>query len=174
MNDLSGILTTNFYRLIGKSNVQEEKAAIEKLSSADAADIKTIGESQLELSAVYYKTPLIHSQLSFLLMLIAAVVCLLSFVAAIAILIFLQQKDIAYISGIGSAISAFFGGIFFLMYRHASNQAFAYKPQVDKIQQFIMAISTCETFDKESKQRKREEIINWFLGLPVNTSEDKK
>src|SRR5258707_3493406 len=89
---------------------------IEKIAQADPSDIKSISVSALELSAGYYSEPLIQSQQSFLLMRIAAVVFLLLFVAAIIILILQKPADFAYISMIGSAISACFSGIFFLMY----------------------------------------------------------
>ena len=147
---------------------------IEKIAQADPSDIKAIGVSALELSAGYYKNPLKQSEDSFLLMRVAALVCLALFIAAIFILLFQKPANIAYISIIGGAISAFFSGIFFLMYRHASNQALAYKPQVDKAQNFIMANSVCEAMDEERKHRNREELIRWFVGLPPNNSEDKK
>jgi hypothetical protein len=108
------------------------------------------------------------------LMQIAAVVFLLLFIVAIIMLILQKPANIAYVSVLGGAISAFFAGIFFLMYRHASNQALAYKPQVDKAQNFIMANSASETMDEERKQRNREELVRWFVGLPSNNSEDKK
>ena len=143
-----------------------DEAAIARLSRADPSDIKAIGVSALELSTGYYKEPLKQSQQSFLLMRIAAVIFLILFVAAIVILILQKPVDIAYISMIGGAISALFSGVFFLMYRHASNQALAYKPQVDRTQNFIMANSACETMDEEKKHRNREELIRWFVGLP--------
>ncbi len=105
---------------------------------------------------------------------IAALVCLALFIAAIFILLFQKPANIAYISMIGGAISALFSGIFFLMYRHTSDQALAYKPQVDRTQNLIVAISACETMDEERKQRSREELIRWFVGLQPNSSEDKK
>jgi len=156
------------------SQLIDTPATIEKIAQADPSDIKAIGVSALELSTGYYKNPLKQSEDSFLLMRVAALVCLALFIAAIFILLFQKPANIAYISMIGGAISAFFSGIFFLMYRHASNQALAYKPQVDKAQNFIMANSVCETMDEERKHRNREELIRWFVGLPPNNSEDKK
>ncbi len=156
------------------SQYYDTSATIEKIAEADPSDIKAIGVLALELSAGYYKNPLKQSEDSFLLMRVAAVVCLALFIVAIFILLFQKPANIAYISMIGGAISAFFAGIFFLMYRHASNQALAYKPQVDKAQNFIMANSACETMDEERKQRNREELVRWFVGLPSNKSEDKK
>jgi hypothetical protein len=149
-----------------------EKAAIETLDEANPSDIKAIGASQLELSAAYYHNPHKQSKQSFLLACVAAVVCLISFVAAITILIFQKPANIAYISMVGSAISALFGGIFYLIYRHASSQALAYKPQVDKIQQFILANSACELLDEERKPLKREQIIDWLLGLSAQAGEE--
>jgi hypothetical protein len=134
-----------------------EKAAIETLDKADPSDIKAIGASQLELSAAYYHNPHRQSKISFWLCCIAAVVFLVSFVAAITLLILKQPANIAYISGIGSAISGVFSYIFSTMYTHASSQALAYKPQGDKIQQFILANSACELLDEERKPVKRED-----------------
>ncbi len=153
---------------------QNAEATIEMIAEADPSDIKAIGVSALKLSTGYYNEPLKQSQQSFFLMRIAAVVFLLLFVAAIVILILQKPAGFAYISMIGGTISAIFSGIFFLMYRHASDQALAYKPQVDRIQNFIMANSACETMDEERKQRNREELVRWFVGLPSNNSEDKK
>src|SRR5260370_24905708 len=152
----------------------DSPTTIEKIAQADPSDIKAIGVSALELSADYYKNPLKQSEDSFLLMRVAALVCLALFIAAIFILLFQKPANIAYISIIGGAISAFFSGIFFLMYRHASNQALAYKPHVDKAHNFIMPNSACETMDEERKQRNREELVRWFVGLPFNNSGDKK
>ncbi len=152
----------------------DTSATIEKIAQADPSDIKAIGVSALSLSTGYYNEPLTQSRQSFLLMRIAAVVCLLLFGAAFVILILQEPANLAYISMIGGAISALFSGIFFLMYRHTSGQALAYKPQVDRTQNFIVAISACEIMDEERKQRSREEIIRWFVGLQPNRSEDKK
>ncbi len=149
-----------------------EKAAIEQLDKADPSDIKAIGASQLELSAAYYHNPHRQSKISFWLACIAAVVFLVSFVAAITLLILKQPANIAYISGIGSAISGVFSYIFSTMYKHASSQALAYKPQVDKIQQFILANSACELLDEERKPVKREQIIDWLLGLPTQSDKE--
>jgi hypothetical protein len=63
---------------------------------------------------------------------------------------------------------------FYALYNSASRQAMAYKPQVDRAQNFIMANSACETLDDERKQRSREELIRWFVGLPPINSDNKK
>ncbi len=132
---------------------------IEKIDQADPSDMKAIGVLALELSAGYYNEPLKQSRQSFLLMRIAAVVCLVLFFAAIAVLFLQKPANIAYINLLGGAISAFFSGIFFLMYRQASNQALSYKPQVDRAQNFIMANSACESLEGDTKHATRAELI---------------
>jgi hypothetical protein len=126
------------------------------------------------MNAAYYNNPHKQSRQSFFLACVAAVIFLVLFAVAITILIIQKPANFAYISAAGSATSALFGGIFFAMYKQASAQALAYKPQVDKIQQFIMANSACETLNEERKQKKREEIIDWFLDMPKPMDEDKK
>ncbi len=70
---------------------QNVDSTIKKIAQADPSDIKTIGVSALELSTHYYNEPLKQSSQSFFLMCIAAVVCLLLFVAAI-IFLTLQKR----------------------------------------------------------------------------------
>lgn len=144
-------------------SASEEKAAIEKLGKADASDIKTISALQLELSAAYYRNPHRQSKISFLLAWIAAMVCLALLIVAVVVFVFQKPAEIGHISIIGSAISGAFIYIFSDMYKHASNQALAYKPQIDKIQRIIIANTVCETLDEEKKQEMRVKIIECLL-----------
>jgi hypothetical protein len=149
-------------------------ATIEKIAQADPSDIKAIGVSALELSAGYYNEPLKQSRQSFWWARVATVVGFLFFIAAIVILLFRQPANIAIVCTIAGAVSAFIVRTFYVLYQSTSKQALAYKPQIDRAQNFIMANSTCETMDEERKQRIREKLIRWFVGLPSNNSEDKK
>jgi hypothetical protein len=151
-----------------------DEAAIARLARADASDIKAIGVSQLEMSAGYYRNPLKQSQQSFWWARFATIVGFLFIIAAITLLIFRQPQNIAIICTIGGAISAFIVRTFYVLYQSTSNQALSYKPQIDRTQNFIMANSACETMDEERKQKSREELIRWFVGLPPTINEDKK
>src|SRR5260221_769541 len=131
----------------------DTSATIEKIAQADPSDIKAIAVSALELSAGYYKNPLEQSKQSFWWARAATIVAFLFFLAAIAILLFRQPTNIAIFSAIGGTISAFIVATFYALYNSASRQAIAYKPQVDRAQNFIMANSACETMDEERKQR---------------------
>ncbi|PID49440.1 MAG: hypothetical protein CR991_06775 [Proteobacteria bacterium] len=108
-----GLLNGNVRQQAAVAKATEQ--AIKRLSSVDNTDVKSIAATQIELLTRYYTLSLSQAQRSFRWALVASIVGLVFFIAAIGFVLWNAER-VAVITVLSGALIEFIAGINFYLY----------------------------------------------------------
>lgn len=156
--------------LSGFLNIRQEaiskaaEPALKRLTEAASGDVKEIAASQIELLSRFYDLSLSQASRSFRWALVASIVGLLFFIAAIGFMV-TQQGDVAMISVIGGAMVQFIAGVNFFLYGKTLSQLTLFQGRLEVTQRFLLANSLCESLDGKVKHYTRARLIGALAGV---------
>lgn len=134
--------------------------AVKQLNDAKSGDVKGIAASQISLLSRFYDLSLDQAGRSFRWALIASVVGLLFFMAAILFqLTGDDNSQLPMISLIGGALIEFIAGINFYLYGKTLSQLTLFQGRLEVTQRFLLANSLCESLGDEYRDETRAELI---------------
>lgn len=145
--------------------------ALQRLSDASNDDVKAIAASQIELLSRFYDLSLSQAGRSFRWALIASVVGLLFFLAAIAFFLWRQSGELSMITLVGGAMIEFIAGVNFFLYGKTLTQLTLFQGRLEVTQRFLLANSLCESLGNDWKDRTRAGLISQLAGGQVLTDE---
>ena len=154
----------------GFLNIRQEaiskaaEPALKRLTEAASGDVKEIAASQIELLSRFYDLSLSQASRSFRWALVASIVGLLFFIAAIGFMV-TQQGDVATISVIGGAMVQFIAGVNFFLYGKTLSQLTLFQGRLEVTQRFLLANSLCESLDGKVKHYTRARLIGALAGV---------
>lgn len=122
---------------------------LKELSAAKSA--QEIAASQLNILSAYYNNVLSQSQRSFYFAAAAAGIGLLFIVAAAGFVLKNQPQQIAVISILGGALSAFVSGINFYLYNKSSSQLAIFHSRLATTQNYLIADGLCSNIVDPNK-----------------------
>lgn len=167
LSDDDEVRATNIGRLqglaVGSSQVHAFVSGIEKsterLSKADPHNIQEIAASQIELMTAYHTVVIDQAKRSFTWALIAAMVGLLFFIAAIGFLLSNQSQNVATISVISGALVEVIAAINFYLYGRTSEQFADFQNRLDRTQRHLLANSIITSMQGDSKEKAHLELV---------------
>lgn len=153
-------------------NVRQEaayvaaKPALKRLAEAKSDDVKEIAASQIELLSRFYDLSISQASRSFRWALIASVVGLLFFLAAIGFMLWAKDgSGMATVSVIGGAMIEFIAGVNFFLYGKTLSQLTLFQGRLENTQRFLLANSLCESLDGKLKHYTRARLIGSLAGV---------
>jgi len=132
---------------------------IQRLESADAGNVQQIAASQLEILTAYYKAALAQSRLSFLVALVASVVGLIFFIAAVVFALKTGLTLGAIVPLTAGAIVQVVAGIVFWLYGTTTSQLSGFSKSLEMLQRYLLANSICEHIDGEERNKARAALV---------------
>lgn len=134
--------------------------AVKQLNDTASGDVKGIAASQISLLSRFYDLSLDQAGRSFRWALIASVVGLLFFMAAILFqLTGDDSSQLPMISLIGGALIEFIAGINFYLYGKTLSQLTLFQGRLEVTQRFLLANSLCESLGDEYRDETRAGLI---------------
>ncbi len=138
--------------------------AIKRLTDAAEGDVKEIAASQIELLSKFYDLSLSQATRSFRWALVASVVGLVFFLAAIAFMLS-QDSNAAIVSAVGGVMVQFIAGVNFVLYGKTLNQLTLFQGRLENTQRFLLANSLCESLSGRIKEYTRARLIGAISGI---------
>ena len=148
---------------------QKQHSQIMKIAQAKPEDIQEIAASQIAIISNFNESVLHQAQQSFTSALLAAIIGLLFFIAAVSFLLVQEPQGLATVSIISGALVEVIAGINFYLYGKASDQFSTFHDRLDRVQQFLLANSMCESLTENLKSETRAEIALMIVnatGIP--------
>jgi hypothetical protein len=134
--------------------------AVKQLNEAKTDDVKGIAAAQISLLSRFYDLSLDQAGRSFRWALIASIVGLLFFMAAIIFQVTgSESSELPLISLIGGALIEFIAGINFYLYGKTLSQLTLFQGRLEVTQRFLLANSLCESLGAEYKDETRASLI---------------
>jgi hypothetical protein len=130
-----------------------------RLSQTDPSKVQEVAASQVELLTIYHNVVLDQARRSFRWALIAAMIGLGFFLAAVAFLLLQQPQNLATVSLISGALIEIISGINFYLYGKTSAQLAEFQTRLDQTQRFLLANSVCEGLEGDYKQQTRAQLV---------------
>ncbi len=137
-------------------------AALKQFNEAtnDKDEVKSIASSQISILSRFYDLSLDQAGRSFRWALIASVVGLLFFMAAIVFRMVGQEgSDLPMITLIGGALIEFIAGINFYLYGKTLSQLTLFQGRLEVTQRFLLANSLCNQLGDELRDETRADLI---------------
>lgn len=129
-------------------------------ATSDKDEVKSIASSQIGLLSKFYDLSLDQAGRSFRWALIASIVGLLFFLAAIAFQMGAKENsDLPMITLIGGALIEFIAGINFYLYGKTLSQLTLFQGRLEVTQRFLLANSLCNKLDDELRDETRADLI---------------
>jgi hypothetical protein len=161
-------------------NVQQPPAyseaaekALERLTDSPTDDVRSTAASQIELLSRFYDLSLSQAQRSFRWALVAGIVGLIFFIAAIGFTMFDNQK-ISTVTLIGGGMVEFISGINFYLYGKTISQLTLFQGRLEITQRFLLANSLCESLGDELRDTTRAQLIFQLANIEGLESERKR
>jgi len=161
-------------------NVQQPPAyseaaekALERLTDSPTDDVRSTAASQIELLSRFYDLSLSQAQRSFRWALVAGMVGLIFFVAAIGFTMFDNQK-ISTVTLIGGGMVEFISGVNFYLYGKTIGQLTLFQGRLEITQRFLLANSLCESLGDELRDTTRAQLIFQLANIEGLDSERKR
>jgi hypothetical protein len=146
--------------------IYKQQATLKRLSDADENDVKEIAIAQLELLSNYYELSLSQAARSFRWALIASMVGLVFFMAAISFLLNGNgSPELAIVSTIGGAVTEFIAGVNFFLYGKTLEQLNLFQGKLEATQRFLLANSLCENLGGNLRDKTRARLIGKLVGV---------
>ena len=129
-------------------------------ATSDKDEVKSIASSQIGLLSKFYDLSLDQAGRSFRWALIASIVGLLFFLAAIAFqMIDKEGSELPMITLIGGALIEFIAGINFYLYGKTLSQLTLFQGRLEVTQRFLLANSLCNKLGDELRDETRADLI---------------
>ncbi len=139
------------------------KPAIDQL--AESEDVQEIAISQINLLASFYTLTLEQSKRSFIVALIAAVIGLAFFLAAVSFILVNDRMSAAIISLISGGLVQVIAAIIFYLYDKTSVQLADFRARLDTTQRYLLANSVIEDLSEELKDQARFQLVQVIIGI---------
>jgi hypothetical protein len=141
----------------------QQKELISDISLADAKNIQQVAASNLNLSDKYCQSIIRQANRSFWSALISASVGLVVFLAGTAFLLVTKQDAVqmAVITGLGTAITAFVSGTSFYLYTQAMRHFEAFHLCLARTEVVLLENSICQQIEDQAK---RDEAYAGIVG----------
>jgi hypothetical protein len=133
--------------------------SLERLESADPANVQQVAVSQLELLTHFYHLVLAQSRRSFLWALVGSGIGLVFFVVAVFFALTTGVTLSAVVPLLSGAIVQLVAGVVFWLYARTTSQLSNFHSRLDALQRYLLANSICEGLDGEDKNKARAELI---------------
>lgn len=153
---------------IAPSDIDE---AVDRLTEAAQDDVQEISGSQIKLLNAYYKLALDQATRSFHWALVASIVGLLFFLAAVVFVLTDKSLEASTISVVGGAIIEIIAGINFYLYGKTIGQLSAFHGRLEATARFLLANSLCEGLTEE-KEKTRAALIRQFVETGMQNSDE--
>jgi hypothetical protein len=156
--------------IIGRKKREELKKrnALQAITEANP-----VGASVLKINDLYYESVLHQAQRSFHWALLAAIIGLLFFLAAVAFLLLRQPQNISFVSLICGALVEAISALNFYLYGRASQQLINFHQPLERISRFILANNICDMLH-DSKEEVRAKLILTLINAPAVSINDRK
>ena|SRR3989442_6220162 len=133
---------------------------VKDVAEADPSNVQQVAASQLALLGNFYKTVLQQAQQSFLAALIASIIGLIFFIAAVSFLLLQKSESVSIISLVSGTLVEVIAGINFYLYGQTSKQFSTFHTRLERTQNFLLANSVCTNLlDSEAKETSRAELV---------------
>lgn len=130
-------------------------------ATSDKDEVKSIASSQIGLLSKFYDLSLDQAGRSFRWALIASIVGLLFFLAAIGFQMMAKEgSDLPMITLIGGALIEFIAGINFYLYGKTLSQLTLFQGRLEVTQRFLLANSLCNKLGDELRDETRADLIS--------------
>ncbi len=146
-------------RLSGATPILDRNRAVRELAEAKPDEIQKIGASQITILDSYYRAALEQATMSFKAAMIAAVIGLAFFLAAVVLVLTQQPQSLAIVSVIPGALVEAIAGISFWLYVKATAQLADFHERLDRTQRFLLANSICESLHGDSRDQSRADLV---------------
>jgi hypothetical protein len=133
--------------------------SIDRIGTANPANVQEIAASQLELLAGYHQIALAQSRRSFFWALVGSGVGLIFFVAAVAFALATGIALAAVIPLLSGAIVEVVASIVFVLYGMTTTQLSNFHSRLEVLQRYLLANSLCESLDGEERNKARAALI---------------
>ncbi len=161
-------------------NVQQPPAyseaaekALERLTDSPTDDVRSTAASQIELLSRFYDLSLSQAQRSFRWALVAGMVGLIFFIAAIGFTM-LDNDKISTVTLIGGGMVEFISGVNFYLYGKTIGQLTLFQGRLEITQRFLLANSLCESLGDELRDTTRAQLIFQLANIEGLDSERKR
>lgn len=135
-------------------------AVVKQLAEVKTDDVKGIAASQISLLSRFYDLSLDQAGRSFRWALIASIIGLIFFLAAIGFQMMASEGSrLATITLIGGAMIEFIAGINFYLYGKTLSQLTLFQGRLEVTQRFLLANSLCESLGADYKDEARASLI---------------
>lgn len=122
--------------------------------------------SPIPLLNHYRRKVLQQANQSFILALVAAVIGLIFYIAAVSFLLFQKPTSISFISLISGSLVEVIAGINFYLYGHTSRQLASFHMFLDRSCRFEASIGACEKItDKELRDQTHSKLILAYMEM---------
>lgn len=135
-------------------------AALKQLTEVKTDDVKGIAASQISLLSRFYDLSLDQAGRSFRWALVASIIGLIFFLAAIGFqMMGSENSQLATVTLIGGALIEFIAGINFYLYGKTLSQLTLFQGRLEVTQRFLLANSLCESLSADYKDEARASLI---------------
>jgi hypothetical protein len=136
----------------------------DEIAEADPKDVQEVAAAQIRIINDYYASVLQQARQSFSAALIAAVVGLFFFLAAVGFVLTSKDSLVSAISVVSGGLVEVIAGINFYLYGRAAQQLSAFHQVLDRTQRFLLANSICENLTEPTKDQARAKLIEVIAG----------
>ncbi|WP_020393731.1 TRADD-N-associated membrane domain-containing protein [Thiolinea disciformis] len=143
------------------------RQALQHLSDANEGDVKAIAASQIQLLSSFYDLSLLQAGRSFRWALVASIIGMAFFVAAIAFMLWNTSTQLSTITLISGGLVEVIAGVNFYLYGRTLAQLNLFQGRLEVTQRFLLANSLCESLGVEWRDKTRARLINKLAsGIP--------
>lgn len=125
--------------------------AILQSAAVDTTNIAKVAASQLAISNAYYENVLSQARRSFNAAIVAAVLGLFLFLAAVGAALAKDSVPASIISALSGAVVETIAGLNFWLYARTSVQLDAFHLRLERMQRYLVANSVCESLRGKSR-----------------------
>jgi hypothetical protein len=134
--------------------------------TGDGRNLQQIATSAIKLNVAYYQSVLAQAQQSFRAALFAAVIGLVFFIAAVALMLFRVPTDAPLLSLIAGALIEVIAGLNFYLYGRTTQQLSDYHRRLDNMLRYLLANSISESLPEAEKVQARTKLVDAIADLP--------
>lgn len=132
---------------------------VDAISQADPSNIQQVAATQLALSNRYYENVLSQAKRSFNAAVVAAVVGLAFFLAAVLFSIISRQLAGPLVSLIGGTVVEVVAGLNFWLYARTAIQLNAFHLRLERMQRFLVANSVAASLTGDNRESALAELV---------------
>jgi hypothetical protein len=156
-----GTILSELWGNIAVNNIESSiiRDSIQRIGTADPANVQLIAASQMELLAGYHQIALAQSRRIFFWALVGSGVGLIFFFAAVAFSLATGMALAALILFLSGATVEIVAGIVFVLYGKTTAQLTSFHSRLEVLQRYLLANSLCEALDGNDRNKARAALI---------------